>query len=330
MSCKLIVCGLLGLAIIVSSSAPLADVTPIDLSGWTALTLDLPGGQSAGNWNLSGMNTTVTQTINADPSFYLNNEDQTNYEINGTWLVNQSDDDDFIGFVFGYRDPGHTYIFDWKQAYQNEPGYGTAQEGFRISRIDAPDVSLLGVADFWSEFDTPYKTILASQYGSGQGWVDFTSYKFALTFEPGSFTVRVTQDQAILWEVTVSDAAYPSGQFGFYNFSQANVQYSGFVQNDFPLCDAGGPYFGNAGEPVQFDGTASFDPDGDIVLYEWTFGDGTIGSGPAPVHTYSTDGEYVIGLCVTDNVGARECCESASPAISTESMSWGATKANFR
>ena len=33
-----------------------------------------------------------------------------------------------------------------------------------------------------------------------------------------------------LWDVTVADGTYSSGQFGFYNFSQENVKYSGFEQ----------------------------------------------------------------------------------------------------
>ena len=66
----------------------------LDLSSWSALTLDLGGGQSAGNWTLSAGNTTVTQTINADPSFYLNNLNQTSYTIDGTWKVNSGAGDD--------------------------------------------------------------------------------------------------------------------------------------------------------------------------------------------------------------------------------------------
>lgn len=52
---------------------------PIDLSSWTELTLDYPGGQTAGNWVMESGNTAVVQTINADPSFFLNNLNQTSY-----------------------------------------------------------------------------------------------------------------------------------------------------------------------------------------------------------------------------------------------------------
>ena len=44
------------------------------------------------------------------------------------------------------------------------------------------------------------------------------------------------------------------------------------------------------GSTCQFNAAGSFDPDGTIVSYEWRFGDGTTGSGPAPAHTYGVLG----------------------------------------
>jgi PKD repeat protein len=51
----------------------------------------------------------------------------------------------------------------------------------------------------------------------------------------------------------------------------------------------------------DFDATASNDPDGTIISYEWDFGDGYTGSGETSSHTYATDGTYAVTLTVTDN-----------------------------
>jgi hypothetical protein len=96
-----------------------------------------------------------------------------------------------------------------------------------------------------------------------------------------------------------------------------------------PTCDAGGPYPGDAGSPIQFDGTGSFDTDGAIVSYAWDFGDGSTGAGPTPTHTYAEDGEYMVSLCVTDDDGLESCCQS-EPVVATESHSWSAVKSLYR
>lgn len=52
---------------------------------------------------------------------------------------------------------------------------------------------------------------------------------------------------------------------------------------------------------VAVDSAGSYDPDGTIASYDWTFGDGGVATGPTATHTYAADGTYTITLKVTDN-----------------------------
>jgi len=52
---------------------------------------------------------------------------------------------------------------------------------------------------------------------------------------------------------------------------------------------------------VVFDGSSSNDPDGNVIYYEWSFGDGNLATGMNISHTYSQAGEYKVTLAVTDN-----------------------------
>ncbi len=54
---------------------------------------------------------------------------------------------------------------------------------------------------------------------------------------------------------------------------------------------------------VGFDASASHDPDGIIVKYEWNFGDGTSGNDNSVTHTYTASGTFEVTLVVTDNQG---------------------------
>jgi thiol-disulfide isomerase/thioredoxin len=55
---------------------------------------------------------------------------------------------------------------------------------------------------------------------------------------------------------------------------------------------------------VLFDASASHDPDGEIVRFQWVFGDGTTGSGMRIEHTYPDAGRYNVTLVVGDEIGA--------------------------
>lgn len=56
-----------------------------------------------------------------------------------------------------------------------------------------------------------------------------------------------------------------------------------------------------AREPVTFNATGSYDPDGGrITSYEWDFGDGATGTGVLVVHEYSWAGSFVVRLTVID------------------------------
>jgi hypothetical protein len=58
----------------------------------------------------------------------------------------------------------------------------------------------------------------------------------------------------------------------------------------------------NIGQNVTFDAHQSADV-GKIVSYEWSFGDGTSGTGAAVSHTYNNEGTYQVKLNVTDDKG---------------------------
>ncbi|MBN9693228.1 MAG: PKD domain-containing protein [Verrucomicrobia bacterium] len=55
---------------------------------------------------------------------------------------------------------------------------------------------------------------------------------------------------------------------------------------------------------VMFDGSGSRDLDGDLVAYEWNFGDGSSGQGTNVQKTFVNPGTYIVTLRVTDDEGA--------------------------
>ena len=60
---------------------------------------------------------------------------------------------------------------------------------------------------------------------------------------------------------------------------------------------------GNVGQPIAFDGATSADPDGELVAWDWDFGDGELGQGERTEHTYAAIGTFHGLLTVTDDDG---------------------------
>ncbi len=104
-------------------------------------------------------------------------------------------------------------------------------------------------------------------------------------------------DMSVLW----MNGGYPS----YVTYDTEVHALMPAATNTAPVADAEPAVrSGRAPLEVTFETTASRDPDGAIVSYEWDFGDGTSGTGPEPAHTYTSGGRYFPKLTVTDDGGA--------------------------
>jgi hypothetical protein len=105
---------------------------------------------------------------------------------------------------------------------------------------------------------------------------------------------------------TCTVAADQAGN-GSFAAAQATQSFAVGFANRAPVASAGGPYAAAEGAELSFDGSASTDPDGNAVSFQWAFGDGgtmtTTDPAVKPTHVYADDGSYVVTLTVTDAGG---------------------------
>jgi endonuclease G len=73
-----------------------------------------------------------------------------------------------------------------------------------------------------------------------------------------------------------------------------------------PVAATDGPYVGIEGSTVTLSAAGSTDPDGDALTYEWSFGDGSTGTGVSPTHVYADNGNFQVSVIVTDPYGAAD------------------------
>jgi len=73
-----------------------------------------------------------------------------------------------------------------------------------------------------------------------------------------------------------------------------------------PFAALDGPYASLEGSAVGMSAAASLDPNGSIVGYQWSFGDGSTATGAVVSHVYTQDGNYPVTVTVTDNDGLTD------------------------
>jgi gliding motility-associated-like protein len=277
----------------------------IDLNTWVE-----EGDPAYGDWQVTTGGDSVLQVINGEPTFFVSPDSFINVIIRGSISVNTANDDDWIGFVFGYQDPDTIspnyydfYLFDWKQNNQNFGG-NAALEGYALSRVDGT------VTNFPQTFagkTSAQINVLQSQYSNTDGWIDFQTYNFALTYTNTRTVIEINGDT--LFNIT---GCFPPGRFGFYNYSQSQVSYSDFsyeVAAEFDVvtpevCVGDSAFiraytdscYTNAG--VQVNNT--------IVGWDWDLGDGSTSTDTNVYHVYNAAGTYPVRLVVTDYLGCTD------------------------
>ncbi|NIN65945.1 MAG: PKD domain-containing protein, partial [Anaerolineae bacterium] len=121
---------------------------------------------------------------------------------------------------------------------------------------------------------------------------------------------------ALLAGMTYDLMFYPGGKKGSWALltEQMMIAMPPVAAFDFSPAEP------QAGAPVTFDASASSDPDGTIVSYDWDFGDGSMGSGVVVEHTYAMAGDYSVTLTVTDSQGLHSTTSKVVTVIAPPVM----------
>lgn len=86
------------------------------------------------------------------------------------------------------------------------------------------------------------------------------------------------------------------------------------------LANPGGPYTGNVGQPITFDGSKSIGPPGQTLSYAWNFGDNTTGTGVTATHVYGAAGTFTVSLTVTDTSGGTNTATTTATITAPSAM----------
>ncbi|QDZ01167.2 PKD domain-containing protein [Nitratireductor mangrovi] len=143
--------------------------------------------------------------------------------------------------------------------------------------------------------------LIAYHWDFGNGKSAIGQRRSIVYFEPGSYEVTLT----------VTDS---SGQNNASAIDTLIVTV-GDRPNSVPVAAVEDDRPAAIGEPVRFSGGGSSDPNGNILSYEWDFGDGERASGREVVHAYAKSGTYRAQLTIRDDSGLADGLSSAIRTI---------------
>ncbi|MCA9602003.1 MAG: hypothetical protein KC417_08265, partial [Myxococcales bacterium] len=199
--------------------------------GWSVHQFNLANDPITTSAEYTFENDGLVTVQNANPmaSVYLyDTELPKAYSVAGRFSVETASDDDLIGFVYGWQDPEHFYLLDWKKFAQNDGTCGLADEGAALHLVDAAS-EIVDCTDLWKSEGTDNVTPLVPTSTNPDGWDSDVDYDFVLTVRPGMARIVIKAGDTTVVSAESTDAHYTNGKFGFYNYSQAAVRYEFFT-----------------------------------------------------------------------------------------------------
>jgi hypothetical protein len=173
----------------------------------------------------------------------------------------------------------------------------------------------ISVTDYlsWTGGDPDNDTVTYDVYfGTTNPPPKVVSNQSAVSNNPGTMNYLTTYYWKIIaWDNYNANTTSPIWNFTTKSSSDGGGGGGGGTtpsepQNKKPIAhmSAVGPYQGFVNSTILFDGSKSYDPDGNITKWFWVFGDETNTTGITVRHNYSKAGVYTVTLTVTDNEGA--------------------------
>jgi hypothetical protein len=132
------------------------------------------------------------------------------------------------------------------------------------------------------------------------GTVCFANFALSHDFLKSPYSVTIDNQSVDIVEADLTNQSYVyvSLPEGFHTVNIVGTDIFGFT----PEINVNLPQNIYVGQNATFDASKS-SAIGTIISYEWSFGDGTNGTGDVVSHSYNKEGTYQVALNVTDSNG---------------------------
>jgi len=179
------------------------------------------------------------------------------------------------------------------------------KQDYNLYRMQLQTVIWYLIDDNYKLPPNPHSNVLKMISDANENGSDFCP-------EPGDVIAILTSFDTSV-QRTILELSLPEpGENG-----NGSIPDEGNISNHAPTANAfpGEPYQGFVNSEMIFDGSHSYDLDGNIVSWHWDFGDGTNETGEIVTHVYSNIGSYKVTLIVTDDDNATDSYSTMASII---------------
>jgi len=178
-----------------------------------------------------------------------------------------------------------------------------------ISGITVSDVSTSGAKITWTTDEPSTGQV---EYGSSSSYGSLSALNSALTTSHSVTLTGLDEVTTYHFRVVSEDGAGYTGYSTDWTFQTDSSPISpppyfpppSTGSNELPVSEAGPDRTAYVDTVMHFSGRESYDPDGIVMAYIWSFGDGITKSGLTLIYSYDEPGNYTVTLTVTDDEGS--------------------------
>lgn len=229
---------------------------------------------------------------------------ETNWIYPSDWYGSYSSNDTFSEEIIGLN---KTTLYEFQAGAKNSIGEGWGELKNFTTATNQPPVAVISAPS-----NADKKTLI--------------TFDGSNSYDPDGFIVNYLWDFGDGETATGSIVSHQYQISGDYSVTLVVTDDDGdtgaavhqiTINNNAPTAVIAVDYqYIEPGETVTFDGTGSYDPDGDSLTYEWKLGDGTvIGTEAIITYTFIQSGTYEVILTVTDDDPVNPMSDSVSVMI---------------
>ncbi|XP_042885175.1 cartilage oligomeric matrix protein-like [Penaeus japonicus] len=184
-----------------------------------------PSSSVAPKWVVYDGGAEIHQNVNSAPGLAVGDASMESVDFEGTFFIEDTSDDDYVGFTFSYQSNAKFYAMMWKKANQ-----GTGLKGVQLRLVNSATGPSNALADALWKTATTTNQVKLLWHDSSIGWKPRVAYRWQLHHRPEIGGVMrfylYNGNTLVIDSGNLYDETLLGGRMGVFCLSQPKIIWS--------------------------------------------------------------------------------------------------------